>query len=63
MTTNESEKSALIAELQEAGIKHTPEHIIRIARQADGKIVFLETGDKQRGLEHILEKAEQFANI
>lgn len=60
---NESEKSALIAELQEAGIKHTPEHIIRIARQPDGKIVFLETGDKERGLEHILAKSEQFANI
>lgn len=51
---NESEKTALIAELQQLGIKHSPEKILRIARKSNDQIVFLETGDARRGLEHIL---------
>lgn len=53
---SEAQKIALIKELQEAGIKHTPEKIIRIAKQNDGKIVFLEEGNTQAGLQHILEQ-------
>lgn len=55
----ESEKLSLIAELQEAGIKHTPEKIVRIAKRLDGRIIFLEEGNpgkKGSGLAHILEK-------
>jgi len=44
----------LIAELQEAGIKHSPDKIVRIAKKPDGKIVFLESGDAKSGLQHIL---------
>jgi len=33
------EKAALIAELQLAGIKYTPEKIVRIAKTLDNKIV------------------------
>jgi len=55
------EKAALIAELQLAGIKHTPEKIVRIAKTRDNKIVFLEEGNASCGLEHILAKAAQFA--
>ena len=51
---NEAEKAALIAELQQADIKHTPENIVRIAKTSDGKIVFLETGNSGSGLQHIL---------
>ncbi|BAZ14960.1 hypothetical protein NIES4071_68300 [Calothrix sp. NIES-4071] len=58
-------KQALIAELVELGIKHTPEKIICIARLANGKIVFLEEGKPGRrgsGLAHILEQhKEDFA--
>ena len=53
---NSAEKSALIAELAQLGIKHTPEKIVKIAKQADGKIVFLEEGNSDAGLQHILEK-------
>ena len=35
----------LIAELQQAGIRHTPENIIWITKLPNGKIVFLETGN------------------
>jgi hypothetical protein len=50
------EKSALISELAKLPIKHTPEEIVKIAKQAGGKIVFLEQGNSDAGLQHILEK-------
>jgi hypothetical protein len=54
---NNDEKSALLAELAQLGdIKHNPAKIVRIAKQADGKIVFLEEGNTEAGLQHILEK-------
>ena len=60
------EKLALIAELQQAGIKHDPEKIIRISRLPNGQIVFLEEGKAGRrgsGLAHILEHHQaDFAN-
>ncbi|BAZ10417.1 hypothetical protein NIES4071_22320 [Calothrix sp. NIES-4071] len=62
---DEVNKQALIAELTELGIKHTPEKIICIARLPNGKIVFLEegkTGRRGSGLAHILEQhKEDFA--
>ncbi|MEH2416980.1 hypothetical protein [Nostoc sp.] len=50
------EKSALIAELVQLSIKHSPEKIVRIAKQTDGKIIFLEEGNAEAGLQHILEE-------
>lgn len=59
---NNSEKSALICELAQLGIKHSSEKIVRIAKQADGKIFFLEEGNADAGLQHILEEhSSQFA--
>jgi len=58
----EDEKAALIAELKQAGIKHTPDKILRIAKLSDGKIVFLEEGKggkRGSGLKHILENHQQ----
>jgi len=46
-----SDRDVLIAELQEAGLKHSPEKIVRIAKKQDGKIVFLESGNAKSGLE------------
>ncbi|MFM6025108.1 MAG: hypothetical protein ACKPER_19620 [Dolichospermum sp.] len=60
---NNSEKSALISELAQLGIKHSSEKIVRIAKQADGKIFFLEEGNADAGLQHILEEhSSQFAD-
>ncbi|MBD2692838.1 hypothetical protein [Anabaena catenula] len=57
------DKAALLAALLEAGIKHNPEEIVQIAQQPDGKIVFLEEGNADAGLQHILEKhSSQFAD-
>ena len=61
--TADSEKAALITQLSQAGIKHTPENIVRITKRSDGKIVFLELGNIKSGMQHILSKAAQFAEI
>ncbi|MDF0554996.1 hypothetical protein [Kamptonema sp. UHCC 0994] len=61
---SDAEKAALIAELRQIGIKHTPENILRIAKLPDGKIVFLELGDNESGLQHILkEHSRNFVDI
>jgi len=57
------EQAALFAALCQAGIKHSPEKVVRIAKQADGKIIFLEEGNTEAGLQHILEQhSVEFAN-
>lgn len=51
------ETAALLRELAESGIRHTPEDIVCIARRAaDGKIIFIENGNSRAGLRHILER-------
>jgi hypothetical protein len=48
--------------LAQGGVKHTPENIVGIAKNANGKVVFLEKGTAQSGLQHIVEgKAANFA--
>ncbi|MEW8460667.1 MAG: LysM peptidoglycan-binding domain-containing protein [Candidatus Thiodiazotropha endolucinida] len=57
-------RQGLLDELGQSGVKHTPENIIDIRKTQDGQIVFLETGNRQAGLEHILVRHEQdFANV
>jgi hypothetical protein len=53
----------LIAELGRQGVKHTPEDIVRITRLSDGRIVFLERGNANAGLQHIVQRhSSQFAS-
>lgn len=54
----------LIAELAQAGIKHTVADIICIDRTPDSRIVFLERGNDRSGLRHIIqEHGWQFAEL
>jgi len=56
-------KAALLDELTANGVKFTAKDIVAIGRDANGKIVFLETGTPNAGLQHILERhAGDFAN-
>lgn len=56
------DRNALIAQLQQAGVKHNPDNILRIAKKPDGKIVFLEAGNDRSGWQHIRSThAEDFA--
>ena len=57
-------KASLLKEMTSQGIKYTPENIVQVTKNADGKIVFLETGNSKAGLQHITgEHAKDFANI
>ncbi|MBS9390268.1 MAG: hypothetical protein HEQ33_15810 [Dolichospermum sp. WA123] len=58
----QQDKVSLLAALRKNGIKHTPEEVKSIAQTPDGKIVFLEKGTSEAGLQHILEEhSSQFA--
>lgn len=49
-------KNELIQELASQGIKHTPEDIVVIGRNPEGKILWLEKGNAKVGLEHIVQR-------
>jgi hypothetical protein len=49
-------RQILFDELTKAGVKFTPENIVKIARAQDGKVIFLETGSSKAGLQHIVER-------
>lgn len=62
--TEANTKASLLKEMSSQGIKYTPENIVQVAKNADGKIVFLETGNSKAELQHIIgEHAKDFANI
>ncbi|MEL7329449.1 MAG: hypothetical protein AAGJ69_06360 [Cyanobacteria bacterium J06559_1] len=46
----------LVKELTVRKINHTAENIIAITKTSDGRIYFLEKGDKTAGLAHILQQ-------
>jgi hypothetical protein len=47
-------REELLDELKMKGIKHNPDAIVQIGRDASGRIVFLEKGNAKAGLEHIV---------
>jgi hypothetical protein len=49
-----SQRDELLDELKKKGIKHNPEDVIQIGKDASGKVIFLEKGNARAGLEHIL---------
>jgi uncharacterized protein YukE len=56
-------REELLEELAANGVKHDPEKVILIGKDGDGKIVFLESGNADAGLQHVMEHANQFADI
>ena len=55
---------ALLNELSANGVKFTPQNIIATGRNANGQVVFLETGNAKSGLQHIIgEHGSQFAQM
>ena len=53
--------SGLLDELANSGVKYNPDDVVAITKNADGKLVWLENGNSNAGLEHIMQHAEQFA--
>ncbi|MDF3049597.1 MAG: hypothetical protein K0R87_1235 [Pseudonocardia sp.] len=58
----EAHREALIAEAQAAGHKMHPAEVLQIGRAPDGRVVWLERGDGNSGLSHIL-RAGRIANF
>jgi hypothetical protein len=59
---NATARESLLGELAQQGVKHTPESIVAIGKNASGKVVFLEKGTAQAGLQHIVDRhAADFA--
>jgi uncharacterized protein YukE len=56
-------REELLEELAANGVKHDPDKVILIGKDGDGKIVFLESGNADAGLQHVMEHANQFADI
>ena len=44
----------LLDELAESGVKYNPEDVIAVTKTVDGKLVWLEKGNEQSGLKHIV---------
>ncbi len=56
------DEESLIAQLREKKVKFSENDVLGITRMPDGKIVWLEHGNKSAGLNHIMEAhGEQFA--
>lgn len=53
---------ALVNEIKNAGIKFDADNLLRIAKNTEGRIVFLEKGSPKGGLVHILEHEADFIN-
>ncbi|MBP0460229.1 WXG100-like domain-containing protein [Streptomyces montanisoli] len=63
VASSQAEREELIQELQGKGVKFSPDKVVRIGRDADGKVVFLEEGNGRAGLQHVIEEhAQDFAN-
>lgn len=55
---------SLLEQLTANGVKFTPENIVAVARDTNGRIVFLETGNPKAGLQHIVERhGAEFARM
>jgi len=64
ISTEANIKASLLKEMSSQGIKYTPENIVQVTKNPDGKIVFLKSGNNKAGLQHIIgEHAKDFANI
>ena len=48
----------LMEELAQSGVKYTPEDVLMVTKNSDGKLMWLETGNESAGLTHILQRHE-----
>ena len=48
----------LMEELAQSGVKYTPEDVLMVTKNSDGDLLWLETGNEDAGLTHILRRHE-----
>ncbi|WP_223879890.1 hypothetical protein [Paenibacillus spiritus] len=59
--TGDLKPQGLMDELANSGVKYNPNDVVAVTRNADGKLVWIENGNSQAGLNHILNHADDFA--
>ena len=47
-------KQNMLEQLEKAGVKYTPEDVLFVTKDKTGQLIWLEKGNKNAGLEHIL---------
>jgi hypothetical protein len=52
----------LMDELASSGVKYSPDDVLGVTKTADGKLVWLENGNSNAGMQHILDHVDDFAN-
>ncbi|MEL7605177.1 MAG: hypothetical protein AAGU39_03960, partial [Sedimentibacter saalensis] len=60
-TVNSWKNAGLLDELASNGVKYTADDVLAVTKTADGKLVWLESGNSKAGMQHILEHADDFA--
>jgi hypothetical protein len=63
VTQQVTERTELLSKLTNQAIKFSASDVINIGKNAEGKIIFMETGSAKAGLKHILNHAEEFEAI
>ncbi|MCL2399814.1 MAG: hypothetical protein FWC91_08750, partial [Defluviitaleaceae bacterium] len=53
---NELRPQHLMEELAQSGVRHNPDDVIMVVRTPDGKLLWLETGNSNAGLKHIVDR-------
>jgi len=51
----------LLDELANSGVKYNPDDLVAVTKTPDGKLVWLENGNSQAGLNHVMNHADDFA--
>lgn len=59
--TGNLKPQGLMDELATSGVKYNPNDVVAVTKTPDGKLVWLENGNSQAGLNHILKHADEFA--
>ncbi|MFK4269394.1 putative T7SS-secreted protein [Streptomyces milbemycinicus] len=53
--------SDAVKQLEDDGVKFSPDRLVSVQRDQDGRVVFLEKGNEDAGLQHILDHEGDFA--
>lgn len=60
---DDADREAMLQELKDNGTKFSPDKVVSVGRDAEGRVVFMEQGNAKAGLQHIIdEHAQDFAN-
>jgi hypothetical protein len=62
VATTPEEKEALINELKSNGVRFSEQNIVYIGKDSEGKVIFLERGNSNAGLQHILAHSAEFGS-